>query len=145
MKKAIIGALVLGASVVGVALLVAVYANEGSAAEKQEFCESLTNLSSTVMSYEGLNPVTATNEERDAAADDISEAWYEVEDEASDWANAYDNELAEAYDDLYWAIDGLDGDNTTAENAEDLEDELNAFPEAFRSTFDGSGCSTTSA
>jgi hypothetical protein len=99
-------------------------------------------LSSTVTKYEGLNPATATNDEREAAYDDISNAYNEVVDEAEDWANAYDNPLNEAYDDLYWAYQGLDGDNTVAENLEELEPELSAFPQAYAETFDGSGCST---
>ena len=33
------------------------------------------------MSYEGLNPATATNDEREQAADDVDSAWDEVVDE----------------------------------------------------------------
>jgi hypothetical protein len=131
-----------------VALIVAGFAGlafaldtESSAEAKADFCESLDNLSSTVMSYEGIDPLTATNDELDEAADDIESAWNEVEDDAEDWANAYDNELGQAYDDLYWEIQTLPGDNTIAENLEDVEDELAAFPSAFQETFDGSGCS----
>ena len=47
------------------------------------------------------------------------------------WANAYDNELAGAYDDLYWEIQSLPGDYTIAENLAAVEDELSAFPEAY--------------
>ena len=126
--------------------LVAVgYALRGESSEeaKTDFCQSLSDLSSTVMSYEGLDPRTATNDELDAAADDIESAWDEVVGDAEDWANAYDNELAQAYDDLYWQIQFLPGDYTIAESLDEVEDELAAFPDAFRSTFDGSGCSTS--
>jgi hypothetical protein len=143
MKKTIaivLGSLTLGLGVVGIA--VAAYDTESSDEAKADFCESLTDLSSTVMSYEGIDLRTATNDELDAAAGDIEESWDEVVDDAEDWAYADDNELYDAYSDLYWAIDGLDGDNTRADNVEDLEDELSAFPEAFRATFDGSGCTT---
>jgi hypothetical protein len=115
---------------------------ESSAQAKQNFCNSLTNLSGTVMSYEGLDPATATSEQRDNAYHDISDAWNRVVDDANDWANAYDNPLNQAYDDLYWAIEFLPGDYTVAESLDALQPELSAFPEAFHETFDGSGCAT---
>ena len=110
---------------------------------KQDFCDSLTNLSTTVMNYQGLNPLTATNEELDSAYDDIAGAYDQVVEDADDWANAYDNPLNEAYDDLYWAAQDLPDDYTIAEDVASLEDELAAFPNAFHETFDGSGCSTS--
>jgi len=116
------------------------YDPESSDEAKADFCQSLTDLSSTVMSYEGIDPLTATNDELDAAADDIEGAWDEVLDDAEDWANAYDNELAGAYDDLYWEIQSIPGDYTIAESLDEVEDELSAFPDAYRATFDGSGC-----
>ena len=142
-----IAAAILGVAAVaaGIGLLVAFTWPEDSATAKQNYCDSLRNLSSTVMSYEGLDPVTATNDERDAAYDDITNAWNRVEDDANDWANAYDNPLGEAYDNLYWAYQDLPGDNTVAENIHDLQPELSAFPEAFQETFDGSGCASTDA
>ncbi len=121
------------------------YDPESSDEAKADFCQRLSELSSTVMSYDGIDPLTATNDELDEAADEIEGAWDEVVDDAEDWANAYDNELAEAYDDLYWEIQSLPGDNTIAENVEAVEDELSAFPGAYRDTFDGSGCSTTTS
>ena len=36
----------------------------------------------------------------------------------------------------------LPGDNTIAQDMDDLQDELDAFPAAYRATFDGSGCYT---
>ena len=136
-------AVYLGSAVAfGLVIVVAALAfrGESSAQAKSDFCNSLDNFSSTVMSYEGLNPATATNDEIDAAYDDIYGAYDEVVNDAEDWANAYDNPLNEAYDDLYWAIQDLPGDNTVAEDLNDLEDELAAFPGAFHETFDGSGC-----
>jgi hypothetical protein len=124
-----------------VVLVLAVGWGESSAEAKQDFCNSLDNLATTVMNYQGLDVRTATNDELDAAGDDIYGAWDEVVNDAEDWANAYDNPLAEAYDDLYWAIQDLPGEQTVAEDLEDLEPELQAFPEAFHETFDGSGCS----
>jgi hypothetical protein len=126
---------VAGAVLLGVALW-----PENSAEAKQDFCNSLSDFSSTVVSYQGLDPVTATNDEREAAADDIAEAWDNVVDDAYDWANAYDNPLAEAYWDLENAIDGLPSDYTVAEDLDALQPELSAFPQAFHDTFDGSGC-----
>jgi hypothetical protein len=113
---------------------------ESSATAKKNFCNSLDNLSTTVMNYQGLDPRTATNDQLDAAYDDVSDAWNDVVDNADDWANAYDNPLAEAYDDLYWAVQDLPGDNTIAEDIDALQPELSAFPGAFHETFDGSGC-----
>jgi len=123
----------------GVLLTVALWP-ENSAEAKQDFCHSLSDFSSTVVSYQGLDPVTATNEERDSAANDIYDAWDNVVDDAYDWANAYDNPLAEAYWDLADAIDDLPSDYTVAQDLEALQPELSAFPQAFHDTFDGSGC-----
>jgi hypothetical protein len=139
-------ALIVGASIltVGLVLLVSAWRGESSAEAKADFCNSLDNLSSTVMSYQGLNPATATNDELDAAADDITGAYNEVVNDAEDWANAYDNPLNEAYNDLYWEIQSLPSDYTVAEDLDAVSDELAAFPEAYHETFDGSGCSTSS-
>src|ERR671932_72636 len=134
-KIASIAAFILGACALG--LLVAGWGGESSATAKQNFCNSLSDLSSTVMSYQGLDPRTATNDELDAAADDIYAAYDDVINEAEDWANADDNALAEAYDDLYWAIQDVPGDYTVAESLAELEPELSAFPQAYAETFDG--------
>jgi hypothetical protein len=119
MKTKIV-ALLLGVCVLG--LLVTACGGESTETAKANFCDSLTDLSSTVMSYQGMSPLTATNDEVDAAADD--------------------NALTDAYNDLYYAIQDLPGDNTFAEDLNDLEDELSAFPAAYEETFDGSGCTT---
>jgi hypothetical protein len=141
-----IAAVAGGIAALGLVVLLAVaWRGPSSADAKADFCDSLTNLSSTVMNYEGLNPATATNEELDAAADDISDAYNQVVNDAEDWANAYDNPLNAAYNDLYWAAQGLPSDYTVAEDMASLEDELAAFPGAFHETFDGSGCTTTSS
>jgi hypothetical protein len=116
---------------------------EDSQTAKGEFCDSLGDFSTTVASYQGLDPLTATNDELESAYDDISGAWDDVVDQGDDWVNAYDNELTDAYWDLYFAVEDLPGDNTAAENLEELQPELSAFPEAFTATHDGSGCSTT--
>ena len=126
----------------GVVLLGVALWPESSAAAKQNFCTSLSNLSSTVMSYQGLDPATTTNEERDAAYSDINDAWNAVADDANDWANAYDNPLTQAYDDLAWAVDDLPNDYTVAQDMQALQPQLEAFPQAFRDTFDGSGCAS---
>jgi len=123
------------------ATLIVAYWPESSAQAKQNFCTSLTNLSSTVMSYQGLDPATATNDQLESAADDIAGAWNDVVDDANDWANAYDNPLTNAYDDLYWAIQALPSSNTIGQDIDALQPELSAFPQAYHDTFDGSGCS----
>ena len=141
MKKMV--ALVTGATVLAtlfVMLGVAAFDGQSTEEAKAEFCQSLTDLSSTVMSYEGLDPVTATNDERETAADDIADAWDEVVDEAYDWTYAEDNALVAAYDDLYSAIDDIPGDYTIAQSIEAVQPELSAFPQAYAETFDGSGC-----
>ena len=127
-----------------VALAVA-WRGPSSAQAKEDYCNSLRNLSSTVMSYQGLDPRTATNDELDAAYDDIKGAYDQVQQDAEDWANAYDNPLGEAYDNLYWAAQDLPDDYTVAQDLSALSDELDAFPQAFHETFDGSGCSSTSS
>ena len=141
----------VAAAVGGVALVALVVAlavawrGPSSAQAKEDYCNSLRNLSSTVMSYQGLNPATATNEELDNAYGDITSAYDQVEQDAEDWANAYDNPLGEAYDNLYWAAQDLPDDYTAAQDLDALSDELSAFPQAFHETFDGSGCSSTSS
>ena len=137
---AVAGGVALVALVVALAVA---WRGPSSAQAKQDYCDSLRNLSSTVMSYQGFNPATATNDELDAAYDDIKGAYDQVVEDANDWANAYDNPLGQAYDDLYDAIQDLPGDNTVAQDLSSLEDELAAFPSAFRETFNGSGCSGT--
>jgi hypothetical protein len=145
MSKTRILAIVLGAScAVGLVFLASAWTGESSATAKANYCDSLRNLSSTVMQYEGLNPLTATNDELSTAADDIANAYDDVVDNANDWANAYDNPLTAAYDDLYWAIDALPSDYTVAQDLDALQPEFAAFPQAFQETFDGSGCSSAS-
>jgi hypothetical protein len=134
----------IAVSLVGFTLLAVAWNGESTESAKEDVCTSLSELSSTVMSYDGLNPLTATNDELENAAEDIEEAWDDLVDETYDWVYAEDNALTEAYDDLYYAIQDLDGDNSLADNAEELEDELNAFPEAYQATFTGAGCSTSS-
>jgi hypothetical protein len=112
---------------------------------KGQFCDSLDDFSSTAMSYQGLDPRYATNDQLEEAADDLATAWDEVEQEAVDWTYADDNELTEAYDDLYDAAQDLPGDNTVAEDLEQLEPELDALTPAFQQTFDGSGCDDDSS
>jgi hypothetical protein len=134
---------VVSACLLGIGLLAVGFSGgESSASAKQNFCNSLSDFSNTVTYYDGLDPRTATNAELDARADDIDAAWDDLVGEAADWANADDNALTVAYDDLYYAIQDLPGDNTVAQDLGDLQDELDAFPAAYRATFDGSGCAT---
>jgi hypothetical protein len=142
MKKTTVG--VVLAAVLGLVGLGALIAYDGESTEeaKASFCESLTELESTVKGYESLDLRTATNDELDAAADDIYAAWDDVVDEGWDWVYAEDNTLTDAYNDLYYAIDDLPGDSTVSESLADLEDELAAFPAAYEETFDGTGCAT---
>jgi inorganic triphosphatase YgiF len=132
------------AAVAAIAILIAAAWPEDSATAKKNFCNSLSNLSSTVMSYQGLDVRTATTDELNQAADDIDNAWQDVVNDANDWANAYDNPLTNAYDDLYYAIQDLPGDYTVAQSLDALEPELSAIPGAYAETFDGSGCSYSS-
>jgi hypothetical protein len=139
LKKSII-ALALVAGAVGLVILVAAWTGESSETAKKNFCNSLSSFSSTVVSYEGLNPATATNEQLDNAADDIATAWDDVLDEANDWVNADDNALTEAYDDLYYATQDLPGDYTIAQDLDSLQPELDAVAQAYSETFTGAGC-----
>jgi hypothetical protein len=140
MKKIAAITLAGGALAGGTALTVNAFALEDSESAKADFCQSIDDLGATIQSYQGLNPLTATNEELDQAYDDISGAIDDVDEEASEWVNAYDNPLTEAYWDLYYAVEDLDGDNTAQNNMVALEDELAAYPDAFAETFDQSGC-----
>lgn len=128
---------------VGAAALVLLMSACGQSTDeaKTDFCDSLDEFSSSAMSYQGLDPRTATNSELDAAADDLDSAWDEVQEDAVDFYYADDNELTDAYNDLYDAAGSLPADNTASENLDDLAPELEAIPGAFWNTFDGSGCS----
>jgi hypothetical protein len=134
---AVLGGLLVAASFVALAVA---WTGESTDEAKADFCDSLTELSSTVMSYGGLDPRTATVSELEEAEADVDAAWDEVVDDAYDWVYAYDNPLNEAYDDLYYAIEDLPGDYTVAQSLDALEDELEAIPQAYQETFDGSGC-----
>jgi hypothetical protein len=143
MKKTIaFVSLTVGAGIVGLVLLVSAWTGESSASAKQDLCNSLNDLAASVVNYEGLDLSTATNEQLDAAANDISNAWDNVVDNGNDWVNAYDNPLTNAYWDLYDSIQELPGDNTVAQDLQQLQPELVAFPQAFQETFDGSGCAS---
>jgi hypothetical protein len=131
-----------GAVVTCLAFAVVAVRGEDSETAKADFCDSASAFATTVQDHRGLDPRTATNDEIDSAYDDVESAWDEMVDDASDWANAYDNELASAYWDLYYAVEELPGDNTMSENVDQLEPELSAFPDAFADTFDGTGCTT---
>ena len=125
---------------VAVALVAVACSGESSAEAKQNYCNSLSDFSSTVMSYQGMNVLTASTDELNAAANDIDAAYNDVVGEANDWANAYDNPLTEAYNDLYYAIEDVDGDATVAEAVNEVQPELEAIPAAYAEAFDGSGC-----
>jgi hypothetical protein len=60
----------------------------------------------------------------------------------ADWAYADRNALTDAYDDLYDGIQDVPGGRTISESLETPEPELDASPEAFSATFNGSGCSS---
>jgi len=125
---------------VAVALVAVACSGESTAEAKQNYCNSLSDFSSTVMSYQGINVMTASTDELDAAADDIYAAYDDVVNEANDWLNAYDNPLTGAYNDLYYAIQDVPGDSTVAETVKAVEPELAAIPSAYAEAFDGSGC-----
>jgi hypothetical protein len=129
-----------GALAGGAAVTVNALAFEDVDSAKADVCTSLDELRTTIVSYQGLNPLTATNDQLDAAYDDIAGEVDDLDEELDEWVNAYDNPLTDAYWDLSDAVADLDGDNTARENLIDLQDELAAYPEAFHETFDGSGC-----
>ena len=145
MKMKTMLAVAFVAAAAAIALLATAWTGESSATAKQNFCTSLSDFSGTVMNYQGLNPATATNDQLEDAADDINDSWDDVVDDANDWANAYDNPLTGAYNDLYYAIQDVPGDYTVAQTINEVQPELEAIPSAYAETFDGSGCTTTDA
>lgn len=144
MQKIVAVVLGAGALAGGTVVTVNAIGFEDADSAKQDLCVAFGDLETTVASYQGLDPRAATNDQLDTAYDDITGALEKVDEEGDEWVNAYDNELTDAYWDLYYAVEDLDGGNTAADNMADLEDELAAFPAAFQATFDGSGCSTGS-
>jgi hypothetical protein len=136
-------AILAGAAVLAAcfALLYGALRGEDEETAKADFCDSLNEFSATVDEYQHLDPLTATNDEVEQASDDLESAWDDVLDQGNDWVNAYDNELTDAYWDLYYAVQDLPGENTVSDNLDELQPELSAFPTAFQQTFDGAGCS----
>lgn len=139
-----IGGIVVGLAALAtlIGFLVVNLRGEDSETAKADFCDSASEFASTVSDYRALDPQTATTDEVRSASDEVESAWDTMVDDAEDWVNAYDNDLTNAYWDLYYAVEDLPGDNTLSENIDELQPELSAFPDAFASTFDGTGCTT---
>jgi hypothetical protein len=137
MKKA----LALMACIGTMGVMVAACGGESTAEAKDNFCASMSDFSSAYVSYEGLD-ATATNDQYDDAYTDLDDAWDQLVEDAEDFAEADDNELTAAVNDLYNAAIALPGDYTASQNFEALQDEIQALPSAYKATFDGSGCAT---
>jgi hypothetical protein len=139
-KRYALAVAAVAAVAVGAALLGSAFTTESTSEAKQGFCQSLSDFSTAVTTFDNLSPATATQDEIDAAYADVQSAWNDVQDEGNDWINAYDNPLTNAYWDFYYAAEDLPGGNTAAENLDELQPELAAFPQAIADTFDGTGC-----
>lgn len=141
-KSSIVAFLAAGTLAGGTVGLTYAFWPEDAATAKADFCDSAKDFASTVNSYQGLNPATATNEQIDTAYDDIESAYDEMIEQGNEWVNAYDNDLTDWYYEMDDAVASLPSDNTASENLDDLQPTLSEFPAAFQATFDGSGCST---
>jgi hypothetical protein len=104
----------------------------------EDFCASVDTFATTVQDYTTLDPNTATTDEIREASDAIDEAYDEMLDQGNEWVNAYDNELTDAYWNLFYAVEDLPGDNTVSQNVDEFEWYLSELPAAYQETFDGS-------
>src|SRR5690606_2767405 len=103
--RAIIAVTLCGGALAGGAVAtVNALASEDTESAKADVCRSLADLNATIVSHQGLDPLTATNDQLDDAYDDISGAVDDLDEELDEWVNADDNPLTEAYWDLYDAV-----------------------------------------
>src|SRR5882762_10004376 len=92
LKRTVVALAGVGALAAVIALLVGVHGGgESAATAKQNFCNSLSSLSSTVTKFEGLNRRTTSNDQIEHAAKNINDAWSKVGGAARNWARTSGN------------------------------------------------------
>jgi hypothetical protein len=95
----------------------------------------LSEFAASVVNLQGLTAETASTDDFEAAADDVSEAWDGVKADAEDISEADTGALESAYDDLEGAIDDAPDDVPVAEAVTTLQDEIAAVATAYREMY----------
>ena len=110
---------------------------------KQHLCSSLDTFAASVVALQGLSLGTSSEDDVDAAADNIGKAWDQVVKDAKDVKNASTDQIECAYNDLKQAIQDRPTDKPITEVIAGLEPQITAFAESWKKLADGLDCKTT--
>ena len=110
---------------------------------KQHLCSSLDTFAASVVALQGLSLGTSSEDDVDAAADNIGKAWDQVVKDAKDVKNASTDQIESAYNDLKQAIQDRPTDKPITEVIAGLEPQITAFAESWKKLADGLDCKTT--
>ncbi len=139
-------AMALGAIVlVGVAGLVGCDDDESQAAAEDNLCASLTSFSSSVVNLQGLDPATASQDDYEAAVQEIEKAGNTVREDAEDVSDADTAALESAVNDLEAAADDVPDDVPVADAVSTLQPEVQAVAQTWNEAFNGLGCQTSTS
>jgi hypothetical protein len=139
MKRAIaVGAVLL----VGAFGFVACDSDDGEsqASAEESLCTSLDGFSAAVVKFQALDPQTASQDDYEAAAAAIQDAWGEVKAEAEDVAEADTAALDSAQAELSSAVENLPQDVPVSEAIAGLQPDVAAVAQAWGEIYDGVGC-----
>jgi hypothetical protein len=136
-------------AVAAVALIVVVAGcggdSESQASAEESLCASLSDFAASVVRLQGLTVQTASTDDFEAAADDVSEAWDAVVADAEDVAEADTSALESSYNDLEGAIEDAPDDVPVAEAVGTLQEEVAAVAASYREMFNGLNCPARSS
>jgi hypothetical protein len=110
---------------------------------KQHLCSSLDDFAASVVALQGLSLGSSSEDDVKAAADEISNAWDQVVDDAKDVKNASTDEIESAYNDLEQAIQDRPTDKPVTEVIAGLQPQVTAFAESWKHLADGLDCKTS--
>jgi len=132
-----------GIVLVGVAgLLVGCDDDESQAAAEDNLCASLTSFSATVVNLQGLDPTTASQDDYEAAVQEVQKAGNAVREDAEDVAEADTTALESAVDDLEAAAQDVPDDIPVTDALSSLQPEVQAVAQTWKETFDTLDCQT---
>jgi hypothetical protein len=114
--------------------------DETQAEAETSVCTSLASFGTAVAAFRDLDPASATQEQYDAAADDVRSAWDDVQSEAGDLNEADFSALETAYDDLDQAIEDIPDDVPVADAIGTVQPQVDAVRTARDEMANGLGC-----
>jgi hypothetical protein len=125
--------------------LAACGSNEPSQAEaEQHLCASLDAFAASVVSLQGLSLQSASEDDLNAAVDEVDNAWDKVVEDAKDVKNASTDKIESAYDDLKNAVENRPTDKPITEVIAGLEPKVTAFAQAWKDFASSFDCKTAS-